>query len=385
MGDPCILIIDDQPEIGQFIGSVAATCGYLSDYVDNVQSFCQQLETLAPSHIVLDLQMPDCDGIEVLRLLAELKCKAKIIIISGFDPKTLESAGLIGRERGLDIIATLVKPVRAHDLRDLLVKSRPSTNLFTRDMVEAALDRNELVLFYQPIIALREFGIVPAGFEALLRWQHPEQGLLGPDKILPIAEQERLIDRVTAQVFDLALKQVVAWEKVGLVGPVAVNVSASNLKASSFADQLDSQCKAAGVPPNRLVIELTETAAMQDSVLAAEILTRLRLKGFWLSIDDFGTGYSSMVQLQRLPFSSLKIDRAFIGECGTSKQARIIAKATIDLAHNLGLKAVAEGVENAEVLDLLREMGCDMAQGYHISRPKPPDEAEAWWRKANAA
>jgi EAL domain-containing protein (putative c-di-GMP-specific phosphodiesterase class I) len=171
-----------------------------------------------------------------------------------------------------------------------------------------------------------------------------------------------------------ACGQMRAWDRQGCHLGIAINVSARNLHEPRLADQLEAQCRAAGISPSRLTLELTETAAMRDAVQMMDVLTRLRVKGFGLAIDDFGTGYSSLVQLHRLPFSEIKIDRTFVTGCTTSAESRSIVKLVVDLAHALGMKAVAEGVESAATLRLLREMGCDAAQGEFIA---PPLEAAA--------
>ena len=150
---------------------------------------------------------------------------------------------------------------------------------------------------------------------------------------------------------------------------MALNISARNLHEPRFAELLEKHCAEAGLAPARVTLELTETAAMQDAVKMMDVLTRLRLKGFKLAIDDFGTGYSSLVQLHRLPFNEIKVDRAFVADCTTSGESRSIVRMIIDLAHALGMTAVAEGVESADALDLLRDLGCDQAQGYFIARP----------------
>jgi EAL domain-containing protein (putative c-di-GMP-specific phosphodiesterase class I) len=174
-----------------------------------------------------------------------------------------------------------------------------------------------------------------------------------------------------------ACAQLTAWDAAGVALDIAVNVSARNLHEPRLADLLEAQCRAAGVAPARITLELTETAAMQDAAQMMDVLTRLRLKGFKLAIDDFGTGYSSLVQLHRLPFSEIKIDRTFVADCTKSDESRSIVRVVIDLARALGMRSVAEGVESAEALDLLRAIGCDEAQGYFISRPIAAAEVPA--------
>jgi EAL domain-containing protein (putative c-di-GMP-specific phosphodiesterase class I) len=231
----------------------------------------------------------------------------------------------------------------------------------------AALARGEFHLLYQPKADLRSGEIT--GVEALIRWQHPSRGLIPPLDFISFAESSACIDQITHWLTATACQQLRDWDAAGVALDIALNISARNLHEPRLAELMESHCRAAGLSPSRVTLELTETAAMQDAVQMMDVLTRLRLKGFKLSIDDFGTGYSSLVQLHRLPFSEIKIDRTFVADCTISAESRSIVRLVIDLAHALGMRAVAEGVEQAEALDLLRELGCDQAQGYFIARP----------------
>jgi EAL domain-containing protein (putative c-di-GMP-specific phosphodiesterase class I) len=231
----------------------------------------------------------------------------------------------------------------------------------------AAMNREEFYLLYQPKVELRTGQV--SGAEALVRWQHPMRGVVAPLEFIPFAESSACIDRMTTWIGATAFGQMRAWDEVGCRIDLAINVSARNLHEVRLADQLEAQCRVAGVEPTRVTLELTETAAMRDAVQMMDVLTRLRVKGFQLAIDDFGTGYSSLVQLHRLPFSEIKIDRTFVTGCTTSSESRSIVRLVIELAHALGMKAVAEGVETADALRMLRDMGCDEAQGSFIAAP----------------
>ncbi|MGC9457408.1 MAG: bifunctional diguanylate cyclase/phosphodiesterase [Halothiobacillaceae bacterium] len=232
-----------------------------------------------------------------------------------------------------------------------------------------ALREGQLLLHYQPKISLQDDR--RTGYEALVRWQHPERGLLFPDQFIPAAEVGTLIHPLTQTVFNLALDRIGAWTAEGREETIAVNLSARNLVDRRFARQLIAQVREHGASPERLEVELTETVLMQDPDTAAQILRELADEGIRVAIDDFGTGYSSMAYLRDLPIDALKIDRTFVGDMLENEQDEVIVRSTIALGHNLGLKVVAEGVENAGTLDRLRNMGCDLAQGYHIGRPAP--------------
>ena len=241
-----------------------------------------------------------------------------------------------------------------------------------------AIARDELRLDYQPKVELATGHVV--GVEALVRWQHPERGRLGPDSFVPLAEQTNQIAALTRWVMRHAVTQWRRWRADGLEMTIAVNFSGRNLDEIDFPDVLEAFCRADDVSCSQFVIEITETSTASDEIKMMDIATRLRLKGFHISIDDFGTGYSSLVQLQRLPFSEMKIDKSFVIQCSTSRESLVIVKSIIDLAHNLNLKVVAEGLETLETLELLRRLGCDLVQGYYVGRPMEGERLPAWVR-----
>ncbi len=362
-----LLIVDDEPEIGAFIGRVAANIGFEILAVSTADKFLEHVRNWRPTHIMMDLQMPVVDGLSLLSNLAAEKCAASIILISGVDRTVVEAARRIAIDRGLDVTSALTKPIRVTDLTGALNAARRDEPWLTVAGLSSALERGEFHLVYQPKVTLETGDIT--GVEALIRWQHAERGMIPPLDFIPFAESSAFIDQLTHWVNSTACEQMRVWDAGGTTLGMAINVSARNLHEPRLVELLDGQCRNAGIAPARVTLELTETAAMQDAVQAMDVLTRLRLKGFKLAIDDFGTGYSSLVQLHRLPFSEIKIDRTFVADCTTSAESRSIVRLVIDLAHALGMKAVAEGVESADALDLLRELGCDQAQGYFISRP----------------
>ncbi|HEV8392386.1 MAG TPA: EAL domain-containing response regulator [Dongiaceae bacterium] len=362
-----LLIIDDEPAIGAFVSRVAANIGYEIMAISTADKFLEHVRNWRPTHIMMDLQMPVVDGLALLSNLAAEKCEASIILISGADRTVVEAARRIAIERGLDVTGALTKPIRVADLTAALNAAKREEPWLTVAGLSNALEHAEFHLRYQPKVALGSGEIT--GAEALIRWQHGVRGMIPPLEFIPFAESSAFIDQLTHWVSGAAFEQVRAWGGAGVALDIALNISARNLHEPRFADLLEAQCRSADVAPARVTLELTETAAMQDAVQMMDVLTRLRLKGFKLAIDDFGTGYSSLVQLHRLPFSEIKVDRTFVTDCTSSAESRSIVRVVIDLAHALGMKAVAEGVESVEALDLLRELGCDQAQGYFIARP----------------
>ena len=370
-----LLVIDDEPAIGNVISIVARRCGYEVEATTDPATFLQHVTNWHPSHIIMDLQMPVVDGVELLRGIGDRRCPAKIVIASGVDGRIVESARRLGVERGLEIAGTLAKPFRVPELTQLLEALKRVEDWSSEQGLAAAIDAKALFLVYQPKISLTTGDVL--GYEGLARWRHAQHGVIFPDQFIPLAENSALIDRLTDAIVDIGLEQIAAWGHASSAS-LALNLSGKNLGDLSFADRLAGLCAKLDVAPERLVLELTESSTMADPVGAMDILTRLRLKGFHLAIDDFGTGYSSLRQLARLPFSELKIDKSFVMETHQSAEARTIVKSVIVLAHNLGLKAVAEGVEDGETLRLLIEWGCDVAQGYHIAKPLAPAQIESW-------
>jgi EAL domain-containing protein (putative c-di-GMP-specific phosphodiesterase class I) len=239
-----------------------------------------------------------------------------------------------------------------------------------------AIDAGELVLHYQPKVDVRSGD--PVGVEALVRWQHPERGLLGPDRFVPVAEQRGLIKPLTMAVLDLAMAQAAAWWTSGRRLPIAVNISPISLLDLRLPDDIAAVLRRHGAPAQALEIEVTETSLVHDPQRAGDVLGRLAAMGIGVAIDDFGTGYSSLAALRALPLDELKIDRSFVAAMVEREEDRIIVESTIQLAKNLRLRVVAEGVEDETVLMALRELGCDVAQGYHVARPQTAAAIELW-------
>jgi EAL domain-containing protein (putative c-di-GMP-specific phosphodiesterase class I) len=365
-----LLIVDDDAAITRLIKRAAEELGFEVKSTSDPEDFMGTARQWRPSVIVLDLQMPGRDGIQLLRELAEDKCPAQVILTSGVDRKLLEGAQDLGAVCGLKMAGVLEKPFGFSSLRDFLTPFKPVSREAMTSELAVAIASDQLFLEYQPKLDMRCGQI--SGVEALVRWHHPLHGRVPPDQFVALAEESDLIHGMTNWVLAAATKQAADWAASGLALTVAVNVSARDLLVPDLPDRLEAHCRAAGLDPARLVVELTETSAMRDPAQMLDVLIRLRLKGFGLAIDDFGTGYSSLVQLRKMPFTEVKIDRSFVKSIPEDHDCTVISKTIVELAHNLGLLSVAEGVENQAALDCLAKMGCDMAQGYHLSRPVAP-------------
>tara|TARA_R110002167_G_scaffold30424_5_gene100556 strand:- start:15694 stop:17388 length:1695 start_codon:yes stop_codon:yes gene_type:complete len=242
--------------------------------------------------------------------------------------------------------------------------------------LKEALDSSQLQLHYQPKIDLDSGAIMHA--EALMRWHHPTLGAIPPTKFIPRAERSTLINRLTEFAIDEALRQVVLWKKIGFSLKVAVNISAQNLSQPSFVFQVMTLLDKHGLDGSSLELELTENSLMNNVNNAIEVLTKLTKLGIVVSIDDFGTGYSSLQYLQKLPVSIIKIDKSFILNLATDDGSRYIVDAAVNLAHKIDMKVVAEGVEDQQSLNILKEIGCDYAQGFFISHPLPASDFAKW-------
>ncbi|MEA2479777.1 MAG: hypothetical protein QOJ07_1699 [Thermoleophilaceae bacterium] len=283
-----------------------------------------------------------------------------------------------------DVAMYLAKEsARAHAFYDAATDPYSASRLGMVAELRRALVERELEVYYQPK-ALMPSGEV-TGVEALVRWNHPERGLIAPNDFIPLAESTGLIGRLTVLVLDEALRQCAAWRAGGLEVAVAVNLSARNIADAELPELVQGLLADHDVAPSSLVLELTESTLMVDPIRAKEVLMVLHRMGVGLAIDDFGTGYSSLSYLSELPVTELKIDRSFVKSMATSDGDAFIVRATIDLGRNLGLRVVAEGVETEAMWDRLGDLGCDVGQGYYLSRPVPAAELTEWLVRARSA
>ena len=246
------------------------------------------------------------------------------------------------------------------------------------DGFERALINGRLHMAYQPKVSLDDGSLKRV--EALVRWDDPELGAVSPSKFVPLAERHGLIDDLTQWGLRTTLRQWRSWREQGIDTCLAFNISALSLDRLDFPDLVERMCRGLEVPTDVLVLELTE-GATQPLIKLMDTLTRFRIKGIGLAIDDFGVGYSTLMQLRQLPFTELKIDRFFVTDLAVSNESRLIARSIIELAHGLGLVTTAEGVETVEQLRILRDLGCDVAQGYLVSRPLAPEALGPWLKE----
>jgi EAL domain-containing protein (putative c-di-GMP-specific phosphodiesterase class I)/ActR/RegA family two-component response regulator len=371
MDTPRLLIIDDEKDVGEVLVEIGLILGYNAHHVSEITEFKEHLLDWKPAVVITDLQMPQLDGIAVLRMLAEFNPAAKVIIISGMEENLIRISAKIGRERGLSIVATFAKPFNVAEVSAVLQRLKPNPSFTPAAMRDAVL-HGQLDVFFQPKHNIVSGELI--GAEALVRWIHPVYGAIPPATFMPVADQLGLSGPLLEYVLRQTACHMKDWRATERGMTMAVNMSALNVADMTLPDTLETICLAAGVPCESIILELTENDSMDMSADTMDVLARLRLKGFQLAIDDFGTGFSSLQRLRELPFTELKIDRTFIMSiCGDNNSA-VIVKSIIALAANLGLRCVAEGIESAEILQLLSEWKCAYGQGYHLGRPMPADQ-----------
>ncbi len=384
-----LLVIDDDAFATALLTRQLAQLGF-----DDVRTCADGASALAllddPAGfdvLLCDLNMPGMDGVQFLRHLARRRFRGALVLISGEDERVVQSVARLAQAHRLRLAGTLRKPVPLESLRGLLATLpqtagntvlRPVRKTYDPAKLRQAIFDGRLVAHYQPQVALGSADLV--GVEALVRWQHPADGLVYPDQFIADAEAFGLIDALADAVLAAALADARRWRDEGLALRMSVNVSIDNLKSLDFPDRVVRQARDAGVAPKDLVLEITESQAMRDPVALLDIAARLRLKRIGLSIDDFGTGYSSLQKLRDMPFDELKLDRGFVHGVAQDLALRAILEANVEMARQLGLRTVAEGVEDRADWDCVRALGCDLAQGWFIARPMPATEIPKWVR-----
>ena len=373
-----LLAVDDERDFLELVAELAQGVGYQVVTADTAQGFRDLLVQHSPSLVLLDLQMPGMDGVEALRHLARQNTQAGIVLASGMDQRVLTSARQLGESLGLKMHGVLQKPALVQDIEGILIKHLQADDCITIADVRRAVEEYELVVHYQPKLHRvgRDWRVGAA--EALVRWQHPQRGLLAPAQFLPLAEEHGLISAITDFVLTDAIRQVGHWRARGLNLGVAVNLAPRLVKDLEFPDRLTRILREYEVPAEQLTLEVTEAASLYDWDVVMDSFTRLRVRGVGLSLDDFGVGTSSLTQLYKLPFSEVKIDRALIAEVPSNRAASVITRSIIELAHNLSLTACAEGIESTEAFDFLDQAGCDAMQGDFISKPIAAAEVEVF-------
>lgn len=378
MNENRLLVMDDDTDVGAFFGQVGEDLGFDVRVITDPETFAKNVLEFSPSVILLDLQMPGRDGIELLRELSTLDRRPKVLIASGLDSRVLTTASELGLSMGVDVAGAFCKPIALDELEVLLVRLKSQTKVITVNHLRQGIERGELVVHYLPKATLKGPGRwIVEGAEALVRWEHPEYGLLYPKDFIGLAEESGLIIEVTDFVFRAAMEQARVWFAKGLYMELGVNLSAQFLGDLGFPDRLLTLVRENNLDPSMLTLELTETAAMNDPAVALDILARLRVKNINVCLDDFGTGASSLTHLYKMPFSEVKLDNQFTNDMRLREDARALVEGLIYLAHKLKMRACAEGVEDEATLEMLEAMHCDKVQGHLIGAAVRAKELEA--------
>jgi EAL domain-containing protein (putative c-di-GMP-specific phosphodiesterase class I)/CheY-like chemotaxis protein len=383
-----LLVYDDDQDVYAFVKVIAEEMDFKVIWARNFAEFRATYKENIDI-ILMDLIMPDHDGIEVLRYLNKIDCDSGLILSSSERESVLKAGGRLAKSHDLRFMCELFKPYTRESIEESLKliipekKRKRNRNFpeFKRNDVRRCIAKDEVVVFYQPKIDINTLQFVSV--EALVRWQHPDLGILGPGAFLPLVEELDMIGTMTTLIMEKAYAQVKTWETIGLYPKIAINLSARSFTDLNLPEQFISIAKKYDVPIDRITLEITESWSTQDSMTVLDIMTRLRLKGFNLSIDDFGTGYSSMTQLKQIPFTELKLDQSFVRGAADDEGARAIVESCIELGNKLGLHVVAEGVETQGDWELVSDLGCDEGQGYFIARPMPGENIPNWLERWN--
>ncbi|WP_018294436.1 EAL domain-containing protein [Mariprofundus ferrooxydans] len=382
-----VLVVDDEPFVLETTAFILRRLGFKAIFTaENVHDALAILESSdTPIELVLsDLNMPDVDGVELLRLFAERAYEGDIVLFSGEDSRTLSMAESLAKARNLSVLGSVSKPLKVDELTVLLAKrgkvlrknGHVTPDLVPVDELVAAIEAEELEPWYQPKIDIASKRVV--GVEALVRWPSKEKGMVFPDAFIPVAEENGLIDALTFLVIKKAADMQAHWQKQGLSLKIAINVSMDSLYDLTFPERVVSYLEKHRVDPTGFQLEVTESRLMDDLVGPLDILLRLRLKRFSLSIDDFGTGHSNLTQLRDLPFDEIKLDRSFVQGAAEDERAKSLLESSVDIAKKLDMEIVSEGVETLEDWQRVEMLGCDQVQGYFVSRPLPGDDIPAW-------
>jgi EAL domain-containing protein (putative c-di-GMP-specific phosphodiesterase class I)/DNA-binding NarL/FixJ family response regulator len=379
-----LLVVDDERVQRMLITHAVTPMGYTVHAVADLRDATAHLEEFEYDAVVLDLSLGETEGISLLRALRDAASDPTVIFLSRLDERVLTASLRLALGMGLRVAGMLQKPASPCALRALLRDAparrtrKVEPELCPPSTVELAnaIQDGVIVPHYQPQVSLRDGRVV--GVEALARWPRQVGGGSPPESFVPLAEQSGLILPLTFSIMRASLEACARWRLRHPECRVAVNISPLVLADPRLPDEIEHLLAETGLGPGALIAEITESTVIANPLLAAEVLTRLRIKGIELSIDDFGTGHSSLLALLRLPFTELKIDRSFISLAETDAEAWKIVRATISMARELGLRVVAEGIETESVVRLLRGVGCEVGQGWYFAQAMPEIDLLPW-------
>lgn len=390
-----VLVVDDDPVVLMQMTSMLSSLGVAEvltagnglEALQVIDERADELEVL-----VCDLSMPEMDGVELIRRFGQTGFKGGLILMSGADLQVLSTVNKLAGLQGLRVLGQVQKPVSPDEMAALLSRAGEipaqkrqswiAPEVSPRTMREG-MARDEFSVWLQPKV--NTLSLKPTGVEVLARWRRPDGSFVPTEIFIRVAEREGLIGELSQILVSRGLRDGARLHKAGFPLKIAINLSGLWLNDLGLPDFVLDTAKAVGLQARDIILEVTETGVMEDLTTALDVLTRLRLKGFGLSIDDFGIGYSSFEQLGRIPFTEMKLDRAFVCRGTQDAAARAILEGSMGMAKKLGLSTVAEGVETEVDLELVRTLGCDNVQGYLIAQPMPVDDLITWLSGAQLA
>ncbi|MBB5020354.1 EAL domain-containing protein (putative c-di-GMP-specific phosphodiesterase class I) [Chitinivorax tropicus] len=391
-----LIVIEDSDAQRQFCVALCKELGIQE--ITQAETADQALETLrkrtSPVDIAIcDLYLPGTDGVELIRILATERLCRSVMVLSASDQWLQATVATMARLHGMPVLGVVRKPISSSVLANCFERFTrelaPPPNMelpalpISPQMLLDGLELGQFKAFYQPQVELSDNTVL--SMEALVRWSHPEYGIVPPAAFLAQAEEWGMMDKLTASMLDQVCDRLAHWT-VDLAQEhltVSFNVSANSLVDPALVDKLATIAKKHGVSPERLTVEITETAIASDTAAALEVLARLKMRGFRLALDDFGTGFSTLEQLSVLPLDELKIDRSLVQKAAHTQRLALILRSALDMASRLHLHTVAEGVEEMDDLQLLQHLGCERAQGFLFARPISPDRLSNWLRRGS--
>lgn len=389
-----VLVVDDDPFMRDVLAEMLAQLGVASTcFAEDGDQALEVVSGGAPIDLILcDLDMGGMDGIQLLRHLGDRNFAGAICVVSGAGTNVRSTAADLARLHGLRLLSTLAKPVDAEELRRMLEGlAQPAgprhragevlahARILDAEEIRHGIAEGRVEIHVQPKVTVVDRRVV--GVEALLRWRDLDGTILPPSSVVPVAEHNGLVNALTLAVFRRALEAMVGWRQEGLDVRLSVNLSRENLDTLSLPDSLADLARQAGIDTASVTLEISQTGMLDDRSVGMEVVGRLRLKGFGIAIDDYGLGYSILGQLKNLPVTELKVDRSFVEGAEADSTLTQILSSSASLGRSLGLSVVAQGVETAEVMQLLESLGCDEMQGYLVARPMPVADFPEWKRR----
>lgn len=381
-----LLIVDKDPMARKYTRNLAMKLDYDIEESDSVSEALAYIEKFSPSLIVLDLNLVDTDGIEMLTQLAKIKCKAAIVILSSLDRVILESARTVGQEIGLQILGISTKPVFPAEIVSWLKLAQVGRPVVSEQVVRSALENDEFLLHYQPTFSRK--GDLPwsvSGVAAYIRWNHPELGILRPGQFLGAVEKTGLLPELTDRAILDAIQHVRYWQVRGMSLAVGVSIPWHLITDSGMPERLETLTREADINPNRLILNISDIGDSQNSIVGREVLARLRLKEFQLAYDGFKDLRSSINHLVNLPFAITNLDSSFAALANFDKGTASTVEAIVAIGRELGIEVHAKSVESQQELDELESLGCRSAQGNIFCPVLPGSQVESFVRQWNKA